>query len=289
MVGLTEQIVSSVRLRAIDKTTMPAVTTSEVARTPPFITNPYLRIYYSSDSGYGSIDSSPTKLSTMTMTPSRGNISPRPMASFDGNGSSHDSIDQFDGGDEDESTPTPTRQAKFSTFPRTPNLTRPRPAFAVGNGLRTRRGSDASASERRSSRLGTPNRFLPGREPATPSSGRFRTSKSPEDLTSSERLVRHEKDAPDPFYSRIQAASTPSSSRAGQWHGFGWGGSGTALGPFDQNGDIIRNERQVSYSSTLADSRAPSRMDSIANNSPCRGFLLTCYRSAWVLSGTSAG
>lgn len=294
MAELTGQVFSFIRPKASGRAIMAAATEfPTAAQMRQVIRNPCQRIYYSSDSGYGSIESSPTKLSALT--PSREIGSPRRVIHYDGNGSSHDSIDQFDGGDEDDVSSTPTRQDKFSTFPRTPSLTRPpQPFFAVGDGSRSRRGSDASYSDRRRSQLGTrlstPDRFVPGREPSTPNSDKFRTSKSPEDLTPGERLVRHERDAPDPFYTHTQHAPTPRSSSAARLRHWGWGSTGTTLGPFDQNGDIIRNERQVSSHSIPDPGHAISSCENALTSGECYqlGDLLTRSRSASVLSGALA-
>ncbi|PSR97335.1 hypothetical protein BD289DRAFT_459027 [Coniella lustricola] len=66
--------------------------------------------------------------------------------------------------------------------------------------------SDSIAvTESRVSSVRAPDRFVPIRDHNRPSSEKLRTTQALNDLSPSERLVRHNHDAPDPFYFRPRA------------------------------------------------------------------------------------
>lgn len=167
------------------------------------------------DSGYGSLETSPTR-----SPPKRcrdrpfSSLSARlqsvDLYSYDGNSS-----EESEGSQEGESdskiarSPNPV-QEKFTAFPRLrrrhTSRTDSSSMSPERKSMHQRHGSDNTGlNGSKTSSLRALDRFVPLRDHVTPGSEKLRTTKPLGDLTPSERLVRHNQDAPDPFCFRRRA------------------------------------------------------------------------------------
>lgn len=174
----------------------------------------------SADSGYGSIDTSPTR-ATRSPVKSRvdraasclsAGLQSLTLTSYDGNSSEESKSAESKHEDSETSiTASPSiNPEKLATLPRVSrrriSRTDSYPMLLDRNSAHKRHGSDNTglASSRVSS-LRALDRFVPMRDHATPGSEKLCTTKPLGDLTPSERLVRHNHDAPDPFCFRRRA------------------------------------------------------------------------------------
>lgn len=199
------------------KSTNPAPVTP---RNQQLCLDPPCRTDRSADSGYGSLESSPTR---QPQTPRRpldrkslslfakvkGGLSPH---SYDGNSSEgSESVDSAHAESTPDNLDSPGVTAKKSaTLPRVSRRRISRTdsyPFPERKVTHRRHESDntAIASSSRVSSLRALDRFVPLRDHATPGSSKLRITKPLEELTPSERLVRHNQDAPDPFFFRRRA------------------------------------------------------------------------------------
>jgi len=204
----------------------------------------------SADSGYGSVECSPEKFASVA-TPETPTI-PRLVDLYDGNGSEASfDLDSGNCGDVSGSSPTGHGRDQRATLPR--GSVRHRPALSASLFRRTakrvrRRGSDTSILSTPDS-LRSLDRFVPTRDPSTPSSQKFRTTKDPGELTPTERLLRHNRHAPDPFCYRRRSASILPTSELGNLGSPDYIlRSGTVLSPVSQNdhAGTVERDRQVS-------------------------------------------
>lgn len=184
-------------------------------RTPPEQRNcldPPCRTGRSADSGYGSIETSPTRgqrrrrpdREYLSLTSKLGGLS---LNSYDGNSSE----EPESGNDTHEGTaneiPTLSEHArgKFATLPLVSRRRISRTdSFQLTskqkNAHRRNISDNTEVSSSRVRSLRTLDRFVPLRDHVTPGSSKLHTTKPLEELTPSERLVRHNQDAPDPFF-----------------------------------------------------------------------------------------
>lgn len=170
------------------------------------------------DSGYGSIDTSPAsrpyKPTDDRITPSIG------LSLYDGTSSEESTSEPFESDVLEHETlrsPVAARERR-ATLPRMSRrqITRTEsyPMTPVSRGLHHRGGSDTTAvNESRAGSVRALDRFVPIRDHTRPSSEKLRTTRALNDLSPSERLVRHNQDAPDPFYFRRRALP-PSPTKA---------------------------------------------------------------------------
>lgn len=220
------------------------------------------RTDWSVDSGYGSLETSPTRLlpkprldrKSSSLTARLEGLS---LNSYDGN-SSEDSESDKVSYDEPElgasNTPNVACE-KFSTLPR---VSRRRISRTDSYHLlpehrnnHQRHGSDNTGIA--SSRIGSLrvlDRFVPLRDHTTPGSSKLRTTKALEELTPSERLVRHNQDAPDPFFFKRRALP-PSPTEA-------------------------RKQRQSSQNRTVLDPATGSRADRRVVSGPTFSWIQHC-------------
>lgn len=171
----------------------------------------------SADSGYASLDASPTSPPLKTrVNRESSSLSARlervTLNSYDGNSSEESSSTESSHGDsETESVASPSMdREKYATLPRVSrriiSRTDSYPTLLGRNSTHQRHGSDDTGlSSSRVSSLRALDRFVPMRDHATPGSEKLHTTKPLADLTPSERLVRHNQDAPDPFCFRRRA------------------------------------------------------------------------------------
>lgn len=167
------------------------------------------------DSGYGSLETSPTRslpkrCQNRTLSSLSTRLQSVNLHSYDGNSS-----EESEGSPEGESDSKIIRslitvQEKCTTFPRVSRRQISRTdSFSMSPGRKSmhhRHGSDNTGlNGSKTSSLRALDRFVPLRDHATPGSEKLRTTKPLGDLTPSERLVRHNQDAPDPFCFRRRA------------------------------------------------------------------------------------
>lgn len=166
------------------------------------------------DSGYGSLETSPTRSLQKRCHNRSSSLSTRlrsvTLHSYDGN-SSEESEETLEGEPDSKSIQSPSNvHKKFTTLPR---VSRRRIARTDSvstppgrNSMHQRHGSDNTGlNGSKASSLRALDRFVPLRDHVTPGSEKLRTTKPLGDLTPSERLVRHNQDAPDPFCFRRRA------------------------------------------------------------------------------------
>lgn len=163
----------------------------------------------SADSGYGSIETSPTKPPPVRR-PDRISVSlaarleSESLQSYDGTGSQASDSERSNDDSEPEILGSPSvSPEKFATLPRAARRRISRtdsfPMQLDRPTYHPRHGSDIGVSPSRVGSLRALDRFVPLRDHSTPGSSKLRTTKPLEELTPSERLVRHNQDAPDPF------------------------------------------------------------------------------------------
>lgn len=181
----------------------------------------------SADSGYGSVETSPTKLtlhirSEQTLQTSlsfAARLESESLQSYDGTGSEASDSKEFDNGSEPELLDSPSvGHEKFATLPRAArrriSRTDSYPVQLDRPAYHPRHGSDTAISASRVGSLRALDRFVPLRDHATPGSEKMRTTRALEELTLSERLVRHNQDAPDPFcFRRRPLPPSPTEAR----------------------------------------------------------------------------
>lgn len=208
------------------------------------------RTGHSADSGYGSVETSPTKsppnrrLDRTSLSWST-RLESESLQSYDGTGS--EASDSENNDSEPEILGSPSVDAnKFATIPRAARrrISRtdsyPVQQFDRPTYHHPRHGSDTAVSSGRASSLRALDRFVPLRDHSTPGSAKFRTSRPLEELTLSERLVRHNQDAPDPFCFRRQPLPpSPTEARKSRRPSQG----GTVLGTETHN----QTDRRVSH------------------------------------------
>jgi hypothetical protein len=178
----------------------------------------------SADSGYASFESSPTKeclkrRSKRTSLSLASRLESESLQSYDGTGSdtSGDKDTDIDSEQVIFSSPCTSGQ-RSATLPRTSrrqiSRTDSYPMLPERQVQHPRHGSDTAVTGSRASSLRALDRFVPLRDHKTPGSEKLRTTRPLEELTSSERLVRHNKDAPDPFcFRRRPLPPSPTESR----------------------------------------------------------------------------
>lgn len=197
---------------------------------------------HSPDSAYASQNQSPTK-PIKDYTPSLQPIIAKLERLYDGS-SSEASDSGHSNNEHDNPFILPKLPPKSNTPPRAfsrlrASLSESSPAVQKEPN-HPRHGSDTAVTGKRISSLRTPDRFVPSRDPTTPGSEKMRTSKPPEDLTPSERLVRHNRDAPDPFCFRRKPLAPSLTAPRGRVTSR----NGTVLDSASQNANM-RRERQV--------------------------------------------
>lgn len=189
------------------------------------ILEPPCRTNRSVDSGYGSLETSPTRpglerrldRKSLSLTARLEGLS---LNSYDGNSSEESDSDiscQGDWGPQDSSSARTVRE-RFATLPKASrrriSRTDSYPVLLEHKTAHYRNGSDDTGiCGSRVSSLRALDRFVPMRDHATPGSSKLRTTRALEELTPSERLVRHNQDAPDPFFFKRRALP-PSPSEA---------------------------------------------------------------------------
>lgn len=171
------------------------------------------------DSGYGSLETSPTRSPTRTRS-DRASISlaarldSLSVNSYDGNSSEESESETF-GNDHNGYGPGPnaspcTGQEKPATLPRVSrrliSRTDSYPLLPARQGTHQRYGSDNMGIQGSSiNSVKQLDRFVPLRDHVVPGYEKLQTTKPLDELTPSERLVRHNRDAPDPFCFKRQA------------------------------------------------------------------------------------
>lgn len=204
----------------------------------------------STDSGYASLEVSPIKSrlerhSNRTSLSRVSKLGSESLQSYDGTGSEASGAKSTDSGFEQAILSSPcTGRERSATLPRTTrrriSRTDSYPMVPERQVHHPRYGSDTIVIGSRASSLRALDRFVPLRDHKTPGSEKFRTTKPLEELTSSERLVRHNKDAPDPFcFRRRPVPPSPTESRKAARPGQ----SRTVLDPRFHS----QEERRVSY------------------------------------------
>lgn len=187
------------------------------------------RLGRSADSGYGSNETSPTRTKPhiirrldRTSLSLASEIDGVNLSSYDGNSSEESDNEIWASGREVTDAELPDSpcngRGRFSTLPRTTrrqlSRTETYPLVLDRKKTERRHGSDNTGTpSSRVSSLRTLDRFVPTRDHVTPGSEKLRTSRPMNELTPSERLVRHNQDAPDPFCFR-RRAHPPSPSEA---------------------------------------------------------------------------
>lgn len=171
----------------------------------------------SADSGYASLETSPTRSppkrrlngTSLSLSTRLHSVSVR---FYDGNSSeeSQSRESSHDEADPGIIGPPSSDREKFATLPRVSRRRFSRTdSFPVLPDRKcTQRRHDSDNTGLNGSRvcsLRALDRFVPLRDHATPGSEKHRTTKHLADLTPSERLVRHNHDAPDPFCFRRRA------------------------------------------------------------------------------------
>ncbi|KAI7924005.1 WD domain-containing protein [Pyricularia oryzae] len=172
------------------------------------------------DSGYGSeVNLTPSTCSEQLATVSRPSLTSVSLSDlYDGSGSlnsdDHDDLDFSEDDNEEIDTfsdleppevPKPPPFKKSATLPRASTRARTRPAllgtFSMDQAaLKFSRSSNTTvtrASQRASPRHA--DRFVPSRDQSTPTSEKFKTTKSLLQLSPTEKLLRHERATPDAF------------------------------------------------------------------------------------------
>lgn len=178
----------------------------------------------SADSGYASFEISPAKTSlkrhlNRTSLSRVSRLGSESLQSYDGTGSETSGTKDTDSDSEQPSFSSPcTGRERSATLPRASrrriSRTDSYPMLPERQVHHPRHGSDTVVIGSRASSLRTLDRFVPLRDYKTPGSEKLRTTKPLEELTISERLVRHNKDAPDPFcFRRRPLPPSPTDSR----------------------------------------------------------------------------
>ncbi|ROV93038.1 hypothetical protein VPNG_09441 [Cytospora leucostoma] len=196
----------------------------------------------SADSGYGSVETSPTKLplhihSDHTSISLAARLESESLQSYDGTGSEASDSKKSDNDPEPEIWDSPTAgHEKFATLPRAArrriSRTDSYPVQLDRPAYHPRHGSDTAVSASRVGSLRALDRFVPLRDHSTPGSEKMRTTRALEELTLSERLVRHNQDAPDPFcFRRRPLPPSPTETRKARRPSQG----GTVLDTASQN------------------------------------------------------
>lgn len=169
------------------------------------------------DSGYGSLDTLPTTPSTKRQSDRASNslaarLEILSVNSYDGNSSEQSQSDiviNGDDGAEVDASPCAGRD-RSATFPRVARRRISRTdsfqCFPFGHGNHQRYGSDNMGLQGSSnSSVKMLDRFVPIRDHDISGYEKLQTTKALSELTPLERLVRHNRDAPDPFCFRRRA------------------------------------------------------------------------------------
>lgn len=178
----------------------------------------------SADSGYASLETSHTKESlkrplNRTSLSRVSRLESESLQSYDGTGSESSGTKTTNSDSEEAIFLSPcTGRGKSATLPRTSRRGMSRtdsyPMLPERQVHHPRHGSDTAVIGSRASSLRALDRFVPLRDHKTPGSEKLRTTRPLEELTISERLVRHNKDAPDPFcFRRRPLPPSPTESR----------------------------------------------------------------------------
>lgn len=178
----------------------------------------------SADSGYASFEISPTKArlerhSARSLLSRSSRLEGESLQSYDGTGSEESGAENTGSDSKQGAIFTPcTGRRKSATLPRTSrrqiSRTDSYPMLPDRQVHHPRHGSDTAVIGYRARSLREPDRFVPLRDHKTPGSEKLRTTRPLEELTPSERLVRHNKDAPDPFcFRRRPLPPSPTESR----------------------------------------------------------------------------
>lgn len=169
------------------------------------------------DSGYGSLETSPTrsKRSDRTSGSLAARLESLSVNSYDGNSSEESESGGPPGID---NSPCAGRD-KSATLPRVSrrriSRTDSYPLLAARQGARQRYGSDNTGIHASTpNSVKQPDRFVPLRDHVVPGYEKLQTTKPLDALTPSERLVRHNRDAPDPFcFKRMPMPPPPTEAR----------------------------------------------------------------------------
>lgn len=208
---------------------MAGPTTPVTPRTQQLCLEPPVRTGRSADSGYGSFETSPTRPApkprfdrkSLSLTARLEGLS---LNSYDGNSSEESDSDKschYDLEPHDLGS-SGLGHEKFATLPKTSRRRLSRtdsyPVLPDRKNTHHQHGSDNTGiTGSRVSSLRALDRFVPMRDNATPGSSKLRTTRALGELTSSERLVRHNQDAPDPFFFKRRALPpSPSEARKAQ-------------------------------------------------------------------------
>lgn len=203
----------------------------------------------SADSGYGSLETSPIKSlqqrhSDRISLSLAARLESESLQSYDGTGSEASDSEGSGNDSEPEILGSPSAgREKFATLPRVARRRLSRtdsyPVQLDRPTYHPRHGSDTGVPASRVGSLRALDRFVPLRDHSTPGSEKLRTSKPLEDLSPSERLVRHNQDAPDPFCFRRR--------------------------PLPPSPTEARKARRPSQSRTVLDSSSQNQMDRVVS------------------------
>lgn len=178
----------------------------------------------SADSGYASFEisapkRSPKRHSNRTSLSRVSRLGSESLQSCDGAGSESSGSEDTDSDSEQLIFRSPcTGRERSATLPRASrrqiSRTDSYPMLPEHQVHHPRHGSDTAVIGSRASSLRALDRFVPLRDHNTPGSEKLRTTRPLEELTTSERLVRHNKDSPDPFcFRRRPLPPSPTESR----------------------------------------------------------------------------
>lgn len=178
----------------------------------------------SADSGYASFEvsaakTSPKRHSNRSSLSRVSRLESESLQSYDGAGSESSGAEDTNSDSEQVIFLSPcTGRERSATLPRASrrriSRTDSYPMLPERQIHHPRHGSDTAVIGSRASSLRALDRFVPLRDHKTPGSEKLRTTRPLEELTPSERLVRHNKDAPDPFcFRRRPLPPSPTESR----------------------------------------------------------------------------
>ena len=158
----------------------------------------------SADSGYGTADSRLPRKGLSRRLTSSGSFDDFDFC-LDGRADSPESFEIFSNGEDEqlhspEASPFPSPKLQPKLLPKLQRLRIP---------LQSKKYSTQTGRS-----IGHPDRFVPLRDTSSPLSVKFRTTKCPEQLSTLERLLRHDGASRDPFTSHRQSNLVRSDSRA---------------------------------------------------------------------------
>lgn len=213
---------------------MPAPVTPITSRVRDLCLDTPCRTNRSVDSGYGSLETSPTRspakrCSDRTSGSLAARLESLSVNSYDGNSSEESESDRStinDAGPGLDNSPCAGRE-KSATLPRVSrrriSRTDSYPLLPGRQGAHQRYRSDNTGIHGSSTNsVKQLDRFVPLRDHVVPGYQKLQTTKPLDALTPSERLVRHNRDAPDPFcFKRQPMPPSPTEARKARRSGNG--------------------------------------------------------------------